>query len=166
LQQQYGWEFKNDGKYFRRVVPSPQPKSIVEMATIQALASSGILICGGGGGIPVVKKNGVLEGVEAVIDKDHTAALIAQQIKADMLLILTDVPAVMQGWGTEQAKKIDKINFVAARQIEFEKGSMHPKVQAACDFVEHSVGTAAIGELAAAVDIVNGSAGTHIVVGG
>jgi len=159
-----GWSIAADGKYFRRVVPSPQPKEIVELSAIQSVLNLGdLVICGGGGGIPVIKDaKGDLEGVEAVIDKDNTASLIAEKLKADALLILTDVPAVCTDWGTPQEKSIKAASPKTLEAMDFAKGSMGPKVYASSRFVDHTGKIAAIGRLADADDILDGKAGTRI----
>lgn len=156
-----------DGGYFRRVVPSPEPQEIVELSTIRLLVDAGVLvICSGGGGIPVAAAaSGALSGVEAVIDKDLSAALLAARLRANFLLMLTDVPAVEQAWGTPQARKIRRSTPEQLRKLDFEAGSMGPKIEAACRFVEATGGIAAIGSLEEAAAIVDGGAGTRIVPG-
>ena len=163
LAQEKGWVVKADGQYFRRVVPSPRPQRIVEMDAIKALVNSGItVIAGGGGGVPVLEKNGQLTGVEAVIDKDYACSLLAKELGADMLVIATDVPGVFVNWGTPEQKRIKAASPEHLRQMGFAAGSMGPKIQAACEFVESGKGNAAIGALEDIEAIVKGQNGTLI----
>ena len=158
-----GWTMAPVNGSYRRVVPSPEPREIVELGTIELLVASGtIVICVGGGGIPVVKGDGGLRGVEAVIDKDLASALLAVRLGARFLLLLTDVDAVVRGWGTPQAAKIGHTTPKELRSMHFEQGSMAPKVEAACRFVEATGGTAAIGSLDDADALVLGTAGTQV----
>ena len=122
-----------------------------------------IVICAGGGGIPTVcREDGTLVGVEAVIDKDLASSLLAQQIQADLLLMLTDVDAVYQNWGEVNARAFKRISPQAIKAFSFAAGSMAPKVQAAFEFVEKSGSDACIGTLNDAMAIINGEAGTLI----
>ena len=165
LAAERGWAIARDGDHYRRVVPSPEPQAIVELPAIRTLVESGALVvCSGGGGIPV-STNGSLHGVEAVIDKDLAAELLARSLGADVLLMLTDVPGVMRGWGTPDAQPIRRITASELRRLEFPSGSMGPKVEAACRFVERTGGTAAIGALEDAAEILAGEAGTTVVPG-
>jgi carbamate kinase len=159
-----GWAVEADGKGLRRVVASPQPREIVELDSLWfLLGRHALVICGGGGGIPVsVDARGGLHGVEAVIDKDLFAALLAEQIRADVLLILTDVPAVMRDWGSEDASPIDMATPSELRELEFPDGSMGPKVEAACRFVERTGREAVIGALADAATLAE-TGGTRVV---
>ncbi len=160
-----GWTMAPDGRFFRRVVPSPEPRAIVELATIELLVDAGVIvICAGGGGIPVVADEvGALHGVEAVIDKDLSAALLAGNLGVHFLLMLTDIAAVESDWGTPAARSIRESTPEKLRQLRFEPGSMGPKVEAACRFVEQTGAIAAIGALEEAAAIVRGEAGTRIV---
>lgn len=160
-----GWNMAQDGAHFRRVVPSPEPKRILELGVIELLVSQGVIvICAGGGGIPSVRhEDGSLIGVEAVIDKDLASALLARELQADALLMLTDIDAVYQGWGTPGARAIRRISPQAIREFSFAPGSMGPKIQAACEFVEQTGGVAGIGQLQDAQAILGGKAGTVIV---
>jgi carbamate kinase len=148
-------------------VPSPEPLDIVELRTIRLLVEGGVVvICAGGGGVPVVlDEAGGLRGVEAVIDKDLAAALLAGLLHVDMLLMLTDVRAVERGFGTPEAEPVRRATPAELRAVEFAAGSMAPKVEAACRFVEATGGTAAIGALTDAAAIVRGEAGTVVTPG-
>jgi carbamate kinase len=159
-----GWEVRPDGPAWRRVVPSPEPVRLVELDLIRLLISHGaIVVCAGGGGIPVVADAAAgLRGVEAVVDKDLTAALLARAIGADALLLLTDVDAVVDGYGTPQARPIRHATTGELRARSFPPGSMGPKVEAACRFVEAAGGMAAIGRLDDAQALLNGTAGTVV----
>ncbi len=160
----YGWEMRRDGDRWRRVVPSPEPAELLDLALIRQLAASGVIvICAGGGGVPVIRDGtGTLRGVEAVVDKDLTAALLAQQIDADALLLLTDVAAVQDGYGTPGAKSIDQATVAELRARSFPAGSMGPKIEAVCRFVERTGKMAAIGQLADAQALLDRKAGTVI----
>ncbi|MFI5255518.1 MAG: carbamate kinase [Candidatus Limnocylindrales bacterium] len=163
LAADFGWTVAADGDYFRRVVPSPEPREIVELTTIRLLVEAGVIvICSGGGGIPVVRDGDALRGVEAVIDKDLSAALLATNLGVGILLLLTDVPAVEIGWGTPRARRIERITPRELRALHFESGSMGPKIEAACRFVEATSGVAAIGALGDAAAILRGEAGTRV----
>jgi carbamate kinase len=145
-------------------VPSPEPREIVELDTSRLLVGVGVLvICSGGGGIPVVRAGGALHGVEAMIDKDLSAALLAERLGSDMLVMLTDVPAIMAGWETPEAAPIRSAITTELQSARFAPGSMSPKVEAACRFVERTGGHAAIGALADATAIVRGESGTVVV---
>jgi len=164
LAREHGWTVAPDGPYFRRVVPSPKPQAIVELDVIKRLVAEGaVVICAGGGGIPVVVDGGGFEGVEAVIDKDLTAALLAEQVDANALIMLTDVEYLERNWGTDGAEPIELATPRELRHLRFASGSMAPKVEAACRFVEHTGGRAAIGALAGLAEVVSGSSGTQIV---
>ncbi len=166
LARELGWTVAPDGEHFRRVVPSPQPLRIVELPAIKILVEAGALVvCVGGGGIPVTDGNGSLHGVEAVIDKDLAAELLARGLDADLLLMLTDVEAVMDGWGSGSPRPIRRATPAELRARSWAAGSMGPKVEAACRFVEATGGTAAIGALEDAVRIVAGAAGTLVTPG-
>jgi carbamate kinase len=166
-----GWEMHQDGPAWRRVVPSPEPAGLVELDIIKLLARRGItVICAGGGGVPVVTgDDGRLHGVEAVVDKDLTAALLAEETGADALLLLTDVAAVMDGYGTAQARPIHRITPAQLRgRLQagaFPAGSMGPKVEAACRFAAATGGKAAIGRLEDAQALLEGRTGTIVQTG-
>ena len=164
LKQQLGWCMAADGDGYRRVVPSPQPKRILELGVIELLISQRIIVvCAGGGGIPVVRRDdGSLVGIEAVIDKDMASSLLAIELKAEAYLMLTDVDAVYRDWGRPAAQPIRRISPSELRNYTFAPGSMAPKVMAACQFVEKTGGIAGIGALKDAAAILNGDAGTLI----
>ncbi|GHM31342.1 hypothetical protein ECZU45_51290 [Escherichia coli] len=163
LAAEKGWGFKADGSYFRRVVPSPQPKRIVESDAITALIQRDhLVICNGGGGVPVVEKANGYRGIEAVIDKDLSAALLAYQIGADALLILTDADAVYLDWGKPTQRPLAQVTPELLRGMQFDTGSMGPKVAACCKFVEACNGIAGIGALVDGAEILAGNKGTLI----
>lgn len=159
-----GWHVARDGEHWRRVVPSPVPVDIPDVRVIQLLLEQKVIvICTGGGGIPVVQMaDGSLQGIEAVIDKDAASALLAQRLNADALLLLTDVDAVYRDFGQPTQTPITSISHSDIRSMGLPAGSMGPKVNAACNFVQHG-GLAGIGRLDDALAILNGSSGTRIV---
>ena len=163
-----GWTVKADGGSWRRVVGSPRPQRVVETRLIRLLLESGaVVVCAGGGGVPVVRDGtGRLRGVEAVVDKDLTSAVLAEAIDADFLLVLTDVPAVMSRFGTPDAAPIPRTTPGELRALGLPSGSMGPKVEAVSRFVELTGGVAAIGALADAEAIVRGEAGTVVTTSG
>jgi len=169
LADEKGWTFKPDGDSMRRVVPSPLPKRIFGLETIQWLLERGcVVICAGGGGIPVMYTDEPapagkrLVGIEAVIDKDLASALLAADLKADVLAIVTDVDAVYTGWGTPEQAPIRRITAQELAQSEFAEGSMGPKVKAACAFVEQTGGRAVIGSINDTEALLAGEAGTTV----
>jgi carbamate kinase len=169
LAARQGWTLKPDPHGgFRRVVPSPAPYSIVEAPVIRRLVGDGVIvIASGGGGVPVIEDGPRLVGVEGVVDKDSAAAILARDVQASTLLILTDVKRVQRGFGTPQAQELERLTLDEARALaaagEFAAGSMGPKVQAAVAFVEGGGDRAAIGDLDEAVAVLEGAAGTTIV---
>ncbi|MBT2211735.1 carbamate kinase [Actinomadura sp. NEAU-AAG7] len=165
LAAEYGWTVAEDGGAgWRRVVPSPRPQRVIETRLIRLLVRSGaVVVCAGGGGIPVFRNDvGRLEGVEAVIDKDLTASVLAETLEVDALLILTDVPQVMRNFGTSRQEGIGHTTPHELRAEEFPAGSMGPKVEAAAGFVERTGDMAAIGRLDECERILEGAAGTII----
>jgi carbamate kinase len=160
-----GWSIAPDGNAYRRVVPSPRPRRILELGVIDLLLENGVIvICAGGGGIPVVRRDdGQLFGIEAVIDKDAASALLARELGAQALLMLTDVDAVYRNWGQADAAAIRRIAIGEIRRLGFAEGSMAPKVGAACEFAEGNGGFAGIGRLQDAQAILAGEAGTAIM---
>lgn len=164
LRAERGWSIAPDGDRYRRVVASPEPRAIVELATIRLLLEAGVLVvCVGGGGIPVVAdEEGRLRGVEAVIDKDLAAALLGRGLDADALLLLTDVAAVEAGWGTGEARPLSEASAAQLRGMDWDPGSIGPKIEAACRFAELRGGLAAIGALQDAGAILRGERGTRV----
>lgn len=153
---------------WRRVVPSPQPvRFVAERALLATLATGSVVITAGGGGVPVVDDGVALRGVEAVVDKDLTASRLARLVGADVLLILTEVAVVQQGYGTPEARALTSLTVPAARRLlvagEFPAGSMGPKIEAACQFVESGGSRAVITDLASATAGLAGTAGTQLV---
>jgi len=145
-------------------IPSPEPYAIAEIRSLRTLVDSGTLvICGGGGGIPIaLNGDGTMHGVEAVVDKDLAAALLARRLDADLLLMLTDVDAVRRDWGTPSERPITSAEPGELRSLDFAAGSMGPKVEAACRFTEATGRRAAIGALSESPKIVRGEAGTQV----
>ena len=165
------WTFKPDADGFRRVVPSPLPQRIFGIPAIRRLLEGGwIVICSGGGGIPTrythepAVPGRRLEGVEAVIDKDLASALLAVELGADALVIVTDVDAVYSGWGTPEQRAIRRATPAALAKSEFAEGSMGPKVKAACTFVEQTGRVAAIGSITETSALLRGEAGTTVAL--
>lgn len=158
-----GWTVKQDGAGWRRVVASPRPSGIVEIEIARSLLEQGTtVVLGGGGGVPVVRTPHGLEGVEAVVDKDYVAALVAETLGADLLVMLTDVSAVQTGYGTRQAQALHRVRVSDLDALDLPDGSMGPKVEAACAFATRTGGRAAIGSLPEAAAVVAGSAGTQV----
>jgi carbamate kinase len=171
LAAEKGWIFKADGDGFRRVVPSPAPKRIFEIHAIRSLLERGtVVICAGGGGIPTryldepVPAGRRLEGVEAVIDKDLASALLAVDLEADLLAIVTDVDGTYTDWGTPEQRLIRRGTPAALRSHGFAEGSMGPKVLAACQFVERTGKRAVIGSMTDTPALLRGEAGTTVTL--
>jgi carbamate kinase len=164
LSAERGWTIGQDGANFRRTVPSPRPKRILELDVINLLLDQKVIvICAGGGGIPVVQKlDGTMIGIEAVIDKDHASGLLARQVKADAFLMLTDVEGIFDQWGTPDQTLIRYATPETLAKMAFPAGSMGPKVEAACDFASATGRFAAIGCLADCLGLVAGSTGTRV----
>jgi len=165
LAEQHGWTVKPDGREWRRVVSSPEPKRIVQLHAIKRLVGAGFLVvCTGGGGIPVVDDGaGRQRGVEAVIDKDLASALLASNLRVETLVLATDVDAVYDGYGTAAQRPIERATPAGLRGHEFASGSMGPKVEAACRFVECTGARAAIGSLEKIDDLLRGHCGTQVL---
>jgi carbamate kinase len=158
------------GRGYRRVVASPHPQEIVEKNVISKLAQDGYcVVCVGGGGIPVIKReDGLLQGVDAVIDKDFASSLLASQIKADLLIIATGVPTVYLNYGKLDEKALDAVSLAELKQYvlenHFAAGSMLPKVQAVINFLESGGKKAIITNPESLADAIANKAGTHIYV--
>lgn len=164
LAEAYGWSIAQDGDGWRRVVPSPAPRRIIELEAAQTLLQAGTtVIIGGGGGVPVIEDARGVRTVDAVIDKDRTAALVARAVNADRLIILTDVPGVIADYGTPSASVIAEGTPALLSALRLPSGSMGPKVDAVCDFVSATGRRAAIGALEHAGDVAQGIVGTQIV---
>jgi carbamate kinase len=166
LAAEKGWAFRPDGTKWRRVVPSPRPKRIFEIRPVKWLLEQGtIVICAGGGGIPTMylpDGTRTLVGVEAVIDKDLAGSLLARELNADLFVMATDVHGVFVDWGTPAARLLRHVTPAELRALPFAAGSMGPKVEAACEFVEATGKMAVIGSLEDIEAIVEGRAGTLV----
>lgn len=164
LAAERGWAIAPDGGSWRRVVPSPEPRRILELGVIELLVRERVIVvCAGGGGIPVATDpDGTVRGVEAVIDKDLAGSLLAASLRADAFLMLTDVDAVYADWGTPSAWPIRRAAPDAFASHAFAAGSMAPKVDAACRFVRADGGFAVIGSLGDAAAMLRGEAGTMV----
>jgi carbamate kinase len=162
LAEANNWIMKRDGEFVRRVVPSPKPISILDKVSIDTLLAAGqIVICCGGGGIPVCRSEVGYKGVEGVIDKDLSATLLAKQLHADKLLILTDADAVYLDWGTDNQRALRKATPTELSEYDFPAGSMGPKVEAATDFAAFG-GRAYIGALEEGLEVLAERAGTCV----
>ena len=163
-----GWEVRDDaGRGMRRVVPSPRPQRIVEIEVIRTLVADGVIVnCCGGGGVPVVRRGGQLQGIEAVIDKDHTAAVLGVQLHATHLILLTGVERVVRGFGTERAAPLHRLTLSEAESLlqagEFPSGSMGPKIRAALDFLRSGGLEVVITDPQHLSAALAGTTGTHI----
>lgn len=170
IEKKFNYIMKEDaGRGYRRVVPSPKPKDIIEKDQILKLINGNtIIIASGGGGIPVINNDGQINGIEAVIDKDATAALMSDLLDVDIFLILTAIDYVMINYGKENQEKLEVINILEAKdyinQNQFHKGSMLPKIEAAIDFVSKKDDRVCIiTALENALDALEGKIGTRIV---
>ena len=161
------WEDRGE-KGWRRVVASPEPREIVDAEAVRALVAAGfVVVANGGGGVPVVREPEGLRGVEAVIDKDLGAALLALSVEADVLVVATDVPAAVLRFGTPEAEPLGRVDVRRMRELategHFASGSMGPKVEAVCRFVEQGGTRAVITDLDNILDAVAGETGTVVV---
>ncbi len=164
IERRRGWTIGRDGDGFRRVVPSPEPQSIAQLPAIRRLSESGFLVvCAGGGGIPVVEEGSGHRGIEAVIDKDLCSARLAIDLDAELLVLATDVDAVYLDWGSADQKAIGRTTPSELRAHDFPTGSMGPKVEAVCRVVESGGVRAAIGSLEQLPGLLEGTAGTQVV---
>jgi carbamate kinase len=166
--ERHGWTVKSDGGGWRRVVASPEPRRIVQLGAIERLVDAGFLVvCTGGGGIPVTEDDdGRYRGVEAVIDKDLASGLLAGALGVATLVLATDVAAVYDDYGTPVQRAIVRATPSGLRTHEFAAGSMGPKVEAACRFVERTGGRAVIGSLDRIDELLSGRAGTQVAPDG
>jgi len=169
LAKEKGWTVIEDaGRGWRRVVPSPDPKDIIEKEVIKELVEKGFIVIGaGGGGIPVIEENGQIKGVEAVIDKDLGAERLAEVVNADILMILTDVNGAAINYGTPEEKWLETVSVDELKRYynegHFKKGSMEPKILAAIRFVEHVGERAVIAALNKAIEALEGKTGTQVI---
>jgi carbamate kinase len=168
IQAERGWTFRPEGRGFRRVVASPRPKRVLEIQAIRWLLDRGVIvICAGGGGIPTVRRgDGRLDGADGVIDKDRASALLADELDAELLILATDVDAVYSGWGDADARPLGEVKVSDLGRHAFDPGSMGPKVEAACRFVERPDRPrrrAVIGALTDIEAMANGRAGTRVL---
>ena len=165
LAKQHGWTIAQDNDKYRRVVPSPEPKRIWGLKPLKTLVEHGhIVICCGGGGIPTYfDEQGKLVGAEAVIDKDLASSLLASEVEADIFVIATDVNGAYVDWGKPTQRRIAEADPESLRAFGFAKGSMGPKVEAVCRFVEKTGKPAVIGALSEIDQILAGKAGTRVV---
>ncbi|MGZ8475574.1 MAG: carbamate kinase [Candidatus Limnocylindria bacterium] len=164
----HGWTVRPDGDRWRRVVASPEPRRIVQLGAIERLLDAGlIVVCAGGGGVPVVEdSDGRYRGVEAVIDKDLASSLLAIELGVDVLVLATDVDAVYDGYGGPEQQAIARATPEELRARGYPAGSMGPKVEAVCRFVESTGGRAAIGSLGEVEQLLDGHAGTQVSADG
>jgi len=164
LELERGWALREDaGRGWRRAVPSPRPLEVLELEAVRRLLDGGtMVVAAGGGGIPVVRRDRRHDGIDAVIDKDHASALLAVGLGADRLVILTQVPAVYRGFGTEEQEPVEELRVGRDEALveSLPAGSMRPKVEAALSFASETGGEALITSAAA---IVNDEAGTRVV---
>lgn len=159
-----GWVLKSDGEVFRRVVPSPAPERILELAPIRwILGNGGLVVCAGGGGVPTTRdSDGTYAGVEAVVDKDLASAVLARDLHADTLIIATDVDGVYLDWGTPESRRIRHAHPDHLEPRDFAAGSMGPKVAAAVQFAQETGGRAVIGSLDDLDGLLSGVSGTTV----
>ncbi|WP_128772563.1 carbamate kinase [Actinomyces oricola] len=164
LSSERAWTMARDGEHWRRVVPSPRPVRVLEADVVDLLLEQGaVVVCTGGGGVAVrTWDDGTHEGVEAVVDKDLASAVLAEQIRADLLVILTDVAGVVAGYGTPEARLLDAATPAELRALGLPEGSMGPKAEACASFVERTGARAVIGTLGQAAELVAGRAGTQV----
>jgi carbamate kinase len=166
LEEERGWRLVFDaGRGYRRVVPSPEPLEVVELEAVRTLLDAGVCVVAcGGGGVPVARRNGRLQGVDAVVDKDRASALLATELGADRLVVLTDVEAVYLGFRTPRQQELRELTADQAQKLatELEAGSMRPKLEAAGAFARATGGEALITSAAALEGALARQAGTRI----
>ena len=164
IESERGWTMVADGEGWRRVVASPKPHGILELEALRLLVDRGVIaICAGGGGVPVwIEADGHVRGAHAVVDKDATAALLARELQADVLVLLTDVAGVFEGFGTPDERLLERVTTDQMAALDLPEGWMGPKVKACIAFVEATGGRAAIGCLDDAAAVAAGSAGTQV----
>jgi carbamate kinase len=163
LAQERGWVVKQDGKKWRRVVPSPAPEHIMDTKVIDLLLNNGfVVVCAGGGGVPIVRQQDQLLGVEAVIDKDRASALLAKELLADCFVMLTDVDAVYVDYGAPSQRALGLVSPAELERYPFPAGSMGPKIESACAFARSTGNTAIIGSLSDVTGLISGVTGTRV----
>lgn len=164
LSQTNDWTMASDNDKFRRVVASPNPQRILGLSTLKTLIENGhLVVCCGGGGVPVYfDQKGQLIGAEAVIDKDLASSLLAISVNADLFVIATDVDGVYTDWGKPSQSLIRQIDAISLRKLTFARGSMAPKIEAACRFVGKTGKTAIIGALDQIEKVIDGKSGTLV----
>jgi carbamate kinase len=170
FQREYGWQMREEGSGngWRKVVPSPRPLELLGLGSVRdLLAANRVVVAGGGGGIPVVREGNALRGIEAVIDKDRTASLLARELQAELFLILTNVSRVKKDFGTDTEEDLPVLPVDRARELlaagQFPAGSMGPKIEAAIDFVAATGRRVVITDITHVHDALDGKAGTAIV---
>lgn len=159
-----GWQFRRDGEHYRRVVPSPSPCRVLEMPAIrQLIYADALVVCAGGGGIPVaIDAQGKFHGVEAVVDKDLASTWLAIELQADVLLFLTDVDGVYRDWGQPGQQRLEWTSVAELERGHFDAGSMAPKIEGVCRFIRANGSLAAVGALEDAARLLEGSTGTRV----
>jgi carbamate kinase len=168
FRREYGWQMRKEPTGWRKVVPSPRPLELLGIDSVrELLRRDRVVIAGGGGGIPVVRRGDRLEGIEAVIDKDRTASLLARELAADLFLILTNVARVKRDFGTERERELPVLGVEEALALlaegQFPPGSMGPKIESAIEFVTATGRRVIITDIDHVQEAVDGAAGTAIV---
>ncbi len=169
MAEERGWQMKQDAdRGYRRVVPSPKPQQIIEEEPIRQLVAGGcVILCGGGGGIPVAMEDGMLRGVEAVIDKDYTTCLLGKRLGIETLIICTEIDNLYLNYGTPQQEPIQTLTTKDAKRHlvdgQFPPGSMGPKIEALLDFIEQGGKSAILCKLETLKEALKGQAGTKII---
>ncbi|MEM7547966.1 MAG: carbamate kinase [Pseudomonadota bacterium] len=159
-----GWTMLRHGRGWRRGIASPKPRHILEIEAIRRLVKQDVTVICAGGGIPVIRRpDKLMVGVEAIVNKDLASAVLAAELDADALLMLTDVPGVCVGWGTGEGYLVRRAVPHELMKMTFEEGTMRPKVEAACRFARQTGGLAAIGALKDAALLLEGRAGTIVL---
>jgi len=173
LMQEHGWQMVEDaGRGWRKVVPSPRPTRVLDVGAVRRLVQGGaVVIAAGGGGIPVYQDvGGYYRGVEAVIDKDYTASLLAQELDADLFVVLTQVPQVAENYGRPNQRWLDTVNVSRAKEMlehnQFPPGSMGPKIRSAIAFVERTGKEVLITDAEHLKDALARTSGTYVVPNG
>lgn len=164
LRRERGWTVGRDGDGYRRLVPSPVPNAIAEIRSLRVLVDFGALVICAGGGMPIaLDGDGSMRGVEAALDADLMAALLARRLDADLLLMLTDVEGVYSDWGGPTQRPVANADPAELRELNLSPGSIAPKVEAACRFATGTGRRAAIGSLTDLARVARGEAGTQVL---